>query len=70
MSKQTIRDFYGRILGTIEDTGNGNQTARDFYGRILGTYDSKLNVTRDFYGRILNQGNTLSGLIYQANEKK
>lgn len=69
MTKQTIRDFYGRILGTIETDDKGDQTARDFYGRILGTYQAKLNVTRDFYGRIIAQGNTLSGLISQASNK-
>lgn len=70
MEKETIRDFYGWILGTIETASNGEQTARDFYGRILGTYSPKTNTTRDFYGRIVAQGNTLSALIQQASTKK
>lgn len=68
MAKELIRNFGGKILGSLET--NGTKTiARDFYGRILGTYDTHDNKTRDFYGRILSQGNTVVGLIYQ-NEKK
>lgn len=64
MTKEFIRDFYGKILGSIEDQGN-KQIARDFYGKILGTYSSADNKTRDFYGRILTSGNTLMSLIYR-----
>ncbi len=34
MSKETVRDPYGKILGTLEDTGD-RIVARDFYGRII-----------------------------------
>ena len=34
MAKEFIKDFYGRILGSVETIGN-KTTARDFYGRIL-----------------------------------
>ena len=67
MSKEFVKDFYGRVLGYIENQGN-KQFARDFYGRVLGTYDPKDNFTRDFYGKVLTKGNTLMGLIY--NSKK
>ena len=67
MAKELIKDFYGRILGSIETQGN-KQIARDFYGRILGTYNKADNFTRDFYGRILTRDNTLMGLIF-ANKK-
>lgn len=72
MNKTFIRDFYSRILGSIEeDSVKKIKTARDFYGRILGTYDTKLDVTRDFYGKIVSKGDTLSGLIYaEANKNK
>ena len=71
ITKQTIRDFYGRIIGTIEtDSITGDQTARDFYGRILGRWDKKQDVTRDFYGRVLMQGNGLSGLIWEEENRK
>ena len=64
MSKELVKDFYGKILGSIETSGS-KQIARDFYGRIVGTYNSTDNKTRDFYGRILTSGNTLMGLLYK-----
>ena len=67
MAKQLIKDFYGRILGSIEDQGN-KQIARDFYGRILGTYTQSDDMTRDFYGRIVMRGNGLMGLIMGAKK--
>ncbi len=63
-NKELVRDFYGKIIGSIETDGT-KQIVRDFYGRILGRYDSKDNKTRDFYGRILTSGNTLMGLLYK-----
>ena len=68
MDKELVRDFYGRILGSIETVGS-KQIARNFYGKILGTYNTTDNRTRDFYGRILTSGNTLMGLIYAENNK-
>ncbi len=68
MNKELVRDFYGRILGSIETVGS-KQIARNFYGKILGTYNTTDNRTRDFYGRILTSGNTLMGLIYADNNK-
>lgn len=67
MARELVKDFYGRIMGSIETVGT-KQIARDFYGRILGTYNSVDNKTRDFYGRILTNGNTLMGLIYAAKK--
>jgi hypothetical protein len=67
MAKEYIKDFYGRVMGSIDTQGN-KQIARDFYGRILGTYNKSDDVTRDFYGRILTKGNTLMGLIYAAKK--
>lgn len=61
--REVVRDFYGRILGTITTDNIGNKVVRDFYGRILGRYDKKQNVTRDFYGRIVAKGDRSSGLI-------
>ena len=69
MKKETITDFYGRILGTIETENNGNRIARDFYGRYLGKYDKQLNRTEDFYGKILSSGDILSSLIVNASKK-
>lgn len=67
MARELVKDFYGRIMGSIETVGT-KQIARDFYGRILGTYNSADNKTRDFYGRILTNGNTLMGLIYATKK--
>ena len=64
MDKQYIRDFHGRIIGSIETSGT-KQIARDFYLKILGTYDSRDDLTRDFSGRILARGNSLAGLIFE-----
>lgn len=61
--KEVIRDFYGRILGTITTDKSGNKVARDFYGRIVGRYDKVVNVTRDFYGRIVGKGDRVAYLI-------
>lgn len=69
MEKEVIRDYYGRILGTIWIDAQGNKTARDFYGRILGKYDKKLDVTRDFYGRIIGRGDRTSSLIPMTRTK-
>ncbi len=65
MARELVKDFYGKILGSIETNGT-KQIARDFYGKVLGTYDSRDNKTRDFYGKILTTGNTLMGLIYKG----
>lgn len=63
MNKTYVRDFYGRILGSIEEDTQGNKTARDFYGRIVGRYNKLTNKTSDFYGRIVGHGDILSSLI-------
>ena len=63
MEKYYIKDFYGRIKGSIETDDQGNKTARDFYGRIKGYYIKSLNVTQDFYRRIIARGDQVSSLI-------
>ena len=70
MSRETIRDFYNRILGYVETDSNGNKTVRDFYNRILGYYDVRNNVTRDFYNKIISQGDSAVALIYSEATKK
>ena len=62
-NKEVIRDFYGRILGSITTDSSGNKVVRDFYGRIVGRYDKRNNVTRDFYGRVVAKGDRSSGLV-------
>ena len=68
MEKEIIRDFYGKIIGTIETDNKGNKTIRNFYGKILGYYDKQLNVTRDFYKRIIARGDQSSGLLWKENK--
>ena len=69
-NRQVIKDFYGRILGSIEDDSMGNRTAKDFYGKILGRYDKAQGVTKDFFGKIIGTGDLTSALIYQASQQK
>ena len=66
MGRQTVTDFYGRIIGRIE-SDNIYNTAYDFYGRILGKYQKSNDTTYDFYGRIVGKGDQTMGLITKAN---
>lgn len=69
MAREVVKDFYGKILGSLETQSNGDIIARDFYGKILGRWDKKMNVTKDFFGRIIARGNITSGLIWEASSK-
>ena len=62
-NRVVIRDFYGKILGSVTTDNIGNKIVRDFYGRILGRYDKKADVTRDFYGKIVAKGDHSTALI-------
>ena len=62
-NREVIKDFYGKIIGSITTDNRGNKVARDFYGRILGRYDKQSNLTRDFYGRIVAKGDQCAALI-------
>ena len=62
-TKETLKDFYGRIIGTIETAANGDRTIKDFHGRILGKYEKARNVTKDFYGRVIGTGDLLTTLL-------
>lgn len=66
---ETIRDFYGKILGYIETKVDGDKVARDFYKRILGYYKKSINATTDFYGRIIGKGDLTASLIYRGEKK-
>ena len=50
--RENIKDFYGRVIGTIITKPNGDKVIKDFYGRVKGTYIKKSNYTKDFYGRV------------------
>lgn len=64
--KEPMKDFYGRIMGWLDDQGD-KIVATDFYGRRLGYYDKNRNETRDFYGVYVCSGDATSGLIMKAN---
>ena len=58
--KTNIKDFYGRVIGTVVEENNGDKTIKDFYGRPLGYYKKGRNVTTDFYGRVVASGDQLT----------
>ena len=70
MTRNPIKNEYGKIIGFIEELDNGDKIAKDFYGRILGKYRKEQNNTRDFYGRIVGKGDVSSGLIWEDYLKK
>ena len=61
--KTPIKDFYGRIIGWVQEDSNGNKKLTDFQGRIIGRYDKATDTTRDFYGRVVAKGDQLSMLL-------
>lgn len=66
MARELVKDFYGHIMGSLEDQGD-KIVARDFPGNILGYYYKSENRTRDFYGRIVSDGDTTAALIAKAD---
>lgn len=64
---ETVKDFYGKIIGYLETHTNGDVIVKDFYGKILGRYEKITNTTKDFYGRILYRGNQASALFNERN---
>ena len=70
MTRENVKDFYGKIIGSIETDDQGNKIAKNFYGKILGRYDKNQNVTKDFYGRILTTGDTTTALVWQDYNMK
>ena len=37
--KTNIKDFYGRVIGTVVEENNGDKTIKDFYGRVVASGD-------------------------------
>ncbi len=66
--REPIKDFYGRVLGWLEDQGD-RIIATDFYGRRVGVYDKARNFTSDFYGVRVCDGDGTVGLIMKAAEQ-
>lgn len=63
MKETAIKDFYGRIIGFIQEDQSGNKTLRDFHRKIIGRYNKATDTTRDFYGRIIARGDQLTMLL-------
>ena len=63
MEKQMIKDFSGRIIGTIETDAAGNKTVKEFSGRILGYYKKSIDATTNFNGRIIARGDA-TGMLF------
>ena len=61
--KTPIKDFYGRIIGWVQEDSAGNKKLTDYQGLIKGRYDKATDTSRDFYGRIVAKGDQLSMLL-------
>ena len=55
MSKETIRDWKGSIIGWVE-TGFFKDTVHDKSGRLLGWYDKSDGYTHDKSGKRIAKG--------------
>ena len=62
--REPIKDFYGRVLGWLDDQGD-RIIATDFYGQRVGVYDK----ASDFYGVRVCDGDGTVGLIMKAAEQ-
>lgn len=65
MQEETLRDFYGKIIGYVQTTPSGDKTYRDFYRKIVARYIKASNRTVDFYGRIIGYGDIGTSLLYK-----
>ena len=66
--REPIKDFYGRVLGWLEDQGD-RIIATDFYGQRVGVYDKVRDFTSDFFGVRVCDGDGTVGLIMKAAEQ-
>jgi hypothetical protein len=62
--KTYLRDFYGKVIGSVEEQPNGDKILKDFYGRTLGKYEKRTDLTKDFYGRTVAKGDALMMLLH------
>ena len=65
MGKETIAEYSGRVIGTIETDSSGNKTVRNFSGTILGYYKKSMNATTDYTGKILYRGDASAALLFR-----
>lgn len=67
--RRALKDFYNRIIGTVEDKPNGDKIYRDFYGKILAKYEKSRDITKDFYGRIVSSGDVGTSFLFSNKIK-
>ena len=65
MSKQEIRDSHNKLVGYIEDQGNGKHKAYDTMNRHKGTYDASVDKTYKPNNSLVGSGNQLVMLIFE-----
>lgn len=70
MKRELIKDYYGKILGSIETDTSGNKVAKDYFGLILGFYDKKSDTTQDRLRHIIARGDSVVSLVFQHAAKK
>ena len=68
--RNNIKDFYGAVIGYVDELPNGDAVAHDRYGKILGSYNKAGNVTRYFYGRIIATGNITTSVVWNAEARR
>ena len=68
--KEYVKEFSGKILGSLEYQGNGDVVARNFAGQILGYYRKSIDSTTNFAGRILYSGDCTRSLVVEDANKK
>lgn len=61
-----LRDKYGKVLGRIRESSNGNLELYDHMGAYAGKYDFESNTTYDKYGAYFGSGNLLAILLHTA----
>jgi hypothetical protein len=65
MSKQEIRDSHNKLVGYIEDQGNGKLKAYDTMNRHKGTYEKSSDRTYTPNNSLVGSGNQLVKLIFE-----
>jgi YD repeat-containing protein len=67
MSRQTIKDATGKLLGSVYVTPNGYERGYDSQGQMLGSFDPHTNTTKTTTGKLLTTGNALASLIFNTS---
>jgi YD repeat-containing protein len=65
MSRQTIKDAVGRLLGSIDTNPDGSERGYDSQGQLLGSFDPQNDTTKTATGTLLAKGNALAVLLFK-----